>query len=286
MIGEVLFGRYRVDSLVSSTDDSDARVEVFEGMDLHALEPIHIKLWGRDQDPGPALLEGEAMAAARHPGVVRLVDFGLHEGCQPCLVMERVAGQTLAERLAEAGPLPWHEAFELGAQLLDGLAALHDEGLVHRDVSPHCVVLVDQHPDRVKLVGLEHVMFAGAENGPLLLEEPPSGVLEYKAPEQLAVIGVRPATDLYALGVVLWEAISGTSPFAAEPDGIAARIGFRPDFGRIPTLPVAGRLALDRMLRPSLAVREADARLCARRLRAAVQDDAARRSSEWARVAS
>jgi serine/threonine protein kinase len=286
--GEILFGRYRMDSLLSESEG----VQTWQGADLHALMAVHIKVWGCDHDPGAALLEGEAMAAAHHPGVVRLVDFGLHEGRQPCLMMESVNGETLAERLERTGPLPWVEAFEIGAQLLEALAALHDEGLVHGDVSPHSMVLLPQgSARRVKLVGLQHVALAGHGEG-RLTDEPPVGVLEYKAPEQLAGAGVRSSTDLYALGVVLWEAITGVGPFAAEPESIPARLGWRPELARIPgtsrLLPVSAKLAIDRMVHSSLAFREADARICARRLRAAVSADGSRMASAsgtWALAA-
>jgi serine/threonine protein kinase len=282
-IGEVLFGRYRMDGQLGSS----GAVETWRGADLHALAPVHVKVWAEDEDPHAALLEGEAMAAVSHPGVVRLVDFGLHEGRRPCLMMESVTGETLAERLRRAGPMSWVEAFELGAQGLEALAAMHDEGLVHGDVSPQSLMLVANGPRRVKLVGLQHVTLAGVGEG-RLADEPPVGVLEYKAPEQLAGAGVRGSTDLYAMGVVLWEAITGTSPFAAEADSIAARLHWGPELapvrGTSRVLPVSAKLAIDRMVRPSLAYREADARVCARRLRAAVGTEGtrlARTSGAW-----
>lgn len=286
-IGEVLFGRYRVDALLRSSEG----VDLWQGADLHALKPVQIKIWGAEHDPRPALLEGEAMAAVRHPGVVRLVDFGLHEGHQPCLMIESVPGESLAERLRRVGTLSWTEALELGVQVLEGLAALHDEGLVHGDVSPASLVLLP-HPApgarRVKLVGLQHVTLAGVGEV-RLADEPPPGVLEYKAPEQLAGAGVRASTDLYALGLVLWEAISGARPFAAEPESLPARLGWRPEIEQlpagVPVLPVAAKLALDRMVRPSLAYRDADARLCARRLRAALGVTATRAAQAWAQAA-
>ena len=137
-IGEVLFGRYRIDALLGSSEVT----ETWEGADLHALAPVHVKVWADDEDPRPALLEGEAMAAVCHPGVVRIVDFGLHEGRQPCLMMERLPGESLAERLREQGQLPWVEAFEIVAQGLEALAALHDEGMVHGDESRQSLVLL------------------------------------------------------------------------------------------------------------------------------------------------
>jgi len=284
-IGEVLFGRYRIDELLGSSEVT----ETWQGADLHALAPVHVKVWADDEDPRPALLEGEAMAAVCHPGVVRLVDFGLHEGRQPCLMMESVVGETLAERLRRSGPLSWVEAFELGAQGLEALAALHDEGLVHGDVSPQSLMLPSSGPRLVKLVGLQYVTLAGLGEG-RLADEPPVGVLEYKAPEQLAGAGVRASTDLYAMGVVLWEAITGTCPFEDEPESIAARLEWQPELGVRTSclLPVSAKLALDRMIRPSLAYREADARICARRLRTAVGTEGSRSataSGAWALAA-
>lgn len=270
--GEVLFGRYRLDARLGESEG----VEVWQGADLHALAPVHVKVWAEDHDPRPALLEGEAMAAAQHPGVVRLVDFGLHEGRQPCMMMESVVGETLAERLRDRGPLPWVEALALGAEVLDGLAALHDEGLVHGDVSTRSLVLVPHGTPRVKLVGLQHVVLAGEG---WRVDQGPAGVLETKAPEQLAGTEVRPGTDLYALGLVLWEAITGASPFAAEPGRAAARLRWRPEPEALPPSAVPSGVAmavLEAMMRPSLSFREADARACARRLRAAIGRGAGR----------
>ncbi|MCA9654835.1 MAG: serine/threonine protein kinase [Myxococcales bacterium] len=282
MIGEVLFGRYRVDSLHSS----DVHGCVWQGADLHALAPVTIKMWSQ-HDRERALLEGEAMAALRHEGVVRLVDFGLVDGRHPCLVMESLEGQTLAERLAEVGTLPWTEAFALVAEVLDGLAALHDEGLIHRNVCPEHIVLRSRPKGGVKLVGLGRVGFVTPEPELPAVHEEPIGPLAYMPPEQVAGVGARTASDLYSLGLVLWEAISGQRPFEADPHDVAARVAFHPDFDALPEgapeLPVTAKLALDRMLDPSPQQREGDARACARRLRMAVGIEAAPRP-QWLRA--
>lgn len=270
MIGEVLFGRYRIDALSSS----NAGVYVWEGFDLHGLAPVTIKLGSADTAPEDALLEGEAMAAVRHPGVVRLVDFGLHEGERPCLVMESVKGETLAQRLAEVGRLPWYAAFELMADALEILAALHDEGLVHSNITPDNLVLQEDEEFPVKVVGLGHVSFMSTDNEPVSGEELPQIAPAYKAPEQFIGSDLCAASDIYSMGVVLWEAISGQCPFAHDPSQLSARIGFRPDFDSLsagaPALPLAARVAIDQMLRLSVLVRESDARHCARRLRSAL----------------
>lgn len=268
MIGEVLFGRYRIDALSSS----NAGVSAWEGFDLHAHTPVTIKLGDPNTAPEDALLEGEAMVAVRHPGVVRLVDFGLLEGEQPCLVMESVTGETLGERIADQGRLSWFEAFELAADALEALAALHDEGLVHSNITPDNLVLQPEgEGPPVKVVGLGHVSFVSTDNEPVSCEELPQISPAYKAPEQFIGSDLCGASDIYALGVVLWEAISGHCPFAADPGQLSARIGFSPDFDSLPAdLPVPARVALAQMLRLSVLVREPDARQCARRLRSAV----------------
>lgn len=269
MIGEVLFGRYRVDSLQSS----DAHGCIWQGADLHALAPVTIKMWSQ-HDHDRALLEGEAMASLRHEGVVRLVDFGLVEGRHPCLVMEGLQGRSLREHLQEVGTLPWTEAFALVAEVLDGLAALHDEGLIHRDISPETIVLRSKPQASVKLVGLGRVAVLAPEQDAALDEEEPVGALAYMPPEQLARAGLRTATDIYSLGLVLWELVTGQQPFADALDDAGARVAFRPDFDALPPgappLPVSAKLALDRMLQPSPHQRESDARVCARRLRTAL----------------
>jgi len=282
MIGEVLFGRYRIDALTSSR----AGELVWAGADLHALAPVTIKMSPADADPQRVLLEGEAMAAVRHPGVVRLVDFGLHQGELPCLIMERVEGETLAQRLFTAGRLPWFSAFELAAEALDGLAALHDEGLVHGDLAPYHLVL--RRGFRVKVVGLGHVALASTEDVPAADRVWPLAHPTYKAPEQLSGAGQRVGSDIYAVGVMLWEAVSGSNPFSAAPEDIAIRTSFRPDYESLPagtpSLPIAARLALDHMLQPSLAVRESDARRCGRRLRSALGIEVEPDRGRWARA--
>ena len=268
MIGEVLFGRYRIDAHSSS----NAGVTVWEGFDVHAHTTVTIKLGSVDTAPEDALLEGEAMAAVRHEGVVRLVDFGLHEGKQPCLVMESVTGETLRQRIADVGRLSWQQAFELAAEALEALAALHDEGLVHSNITPDNLVLQRRGDEPVvKVVGLGHVSFVSTDNEPVSGEELALIAPAYKAPEQFIGSDLCSASDIYAMGVVLWEAISGRCPFASELGQLSARIGFSPDFDRLPAdLPAAAKVALGQMLRLSVLVRESDARQCARRLRSAV----------------
>ncbi len=271
MIGEVLLGRYRVDTWMCEA----ASGSVWRGTDLESEAAVELKLARERDEAEHALLEGEAMAAIVHPGVLRLLDFGLHNERHPCLVMEVAEGEPLGERLRQAGPLPWTDAFSLGLRVLEGLMAMHAEGLLHCDINPTHVVVSGDAEDRVKLVGLDRVRLV-SDDSPVVArpaDRPP----EYMAPEQLTSSSLGPATDIYALGLVLWESISGTSAFAGQPNNLAARIAFRPDFDALPAqrspLPAAARTAFEQMLRPSLWNRDPDARTTARRFRAALGID-------------
>ncbi len=270
MNGEVLLGRYRVEEQL----ELDGLGSVWRAVDLRGPTMVRVELWDANADPVRALLQGEAMAAVRHPEVTALLDFGLHEGTQPCLVTEWVQGATLASLLACASTVRWSEAFSIAAGVLDGLAALHDEGLVHADLSPRVLMLTQGRPARVKVVGLRRLAFADDHEAPLVNLAQQAASVPYMAPELLAGTQLQSCADVYAVGMIMWEAISGHRPFAAGPTQIAQRLEFRPDFERLPLgappLPAAARSALHRMLRPSPLHREGDARICARRLRRAV----------------
>ena len=174
----------------------------------------------------PAMREAmwrEARAAARvtHPGVTQVHDYGevpLPGGeTAGYLVMELVEGQSLARRLA-GGPLPWREAVRVGAQVAAALAAAHKLGVVHRDIKPGNVMLTD---DGVKVLdfGIAAVAgHAGDDPGELL------GTPRYAAPERFEGGPSQPASDVYSLGVLLYEALAGpaAAPPASVPEAAAA----------------------------------------------------------------
>ena len=163
-----------------------------------------------------ARLREEARVLSRldHPGIATVLDFDTHQGTE-FLVMEFVRGQTLADRLAR-GPLDEAEALDLGAQLCDALEAAHEQGVVHRDLKSANVMLTARGRVKVLDFGLATVCreedepaASRAETRPLGL----AGTVAYMAPEQLFGEDVDARSDLFAVGVLLYEMLTGATPF-------------------------------------------------------------------------
>jgi tRNA A-37 threonylcarbamoyl transferase component Bud32 len=156
-------------------------------------------------------IQGEARAAAllSHPHIATVHDFGHAPGGAPFVVMELVTGRSLEDRLA-TGPLSAAEAMRLGAQLASALAAVHARGLVHRDVKPANVMLTD---DGAKLVDFGISAVAGDTSDE---SEEVLGTPAYLAPERLRGRPTTAATDVYALGLVLYKMLTGRLPWQGE----------------------------------------------------------------------
>ncbi|NJC66875.1 protein kinase [Planosporangium flavigriseum] len=161
------------------------------------------------------LIRAEAQSAGRlsHPHVTSVYDYGEvveQDGSRvPFVVMELVEGSTLDARLAQ-GPLPWAVSVRVAAEVAAALAAAHARGLVHRDIKPANVMLT---PAGVKVVdfGIAAVVGANADSSPTVLGTP-----AYLAPERLGGSAVTTASDVYALGLLLFRMLTGQLPWQAE----------------------------------------------------------------------
>jgi serine/threonine protein kinase/tetratricopeptide (TPR) repeat protein len=151
--------------------------------------------------------ETRAIARIDHPNIVTLHEVGEYDR-RPYLVMQHVEGQSLAD-FPRGTDLPIAKLLDLGIQICAGLQAAHDAGVVHRDIKPSNI-LVDGH-DRARIVDFGLASFKDSEG----LTAPHSllGTLGYISPEQVRGEEVRPQSDLFALGVVLYELLTGSSPF-------------------------------------------------------------------------
>jgi hypothetical protein len=238
-VGELLCGRYRLERLLGQGGMAD----VFRAVDTTSEEPVAIKLV-RSADPGLArrlAQEAKALARLDHPGLVRLLDADVH-GDQAFLVMELVEGQTLAARLRR-GPLSPARTAMLGRTLSGALAYVHDQGIVHRDVKPGNVLLGPG--PRVRLADFGIARLADASS--LTMTGTTLGTASYMAPEQLEHHAVGAPADVWSLGVILLESLTGHRVF----EGTATEVVARRLAGPVPLpadLPTPWRLLFEGML--------------------------------------
>jgi serine/threonine-protein kinase len=166
-----------------------------------------------DNEAIAARFRREAQAAGRltHPSIAQVFDYGEQDGC-PYIVLELVPGSTLREVLDARGRLPAAEAAAIGAQIADALAAAHSEGIVHRDVKPGNVMVAPG--DRVKVMDFGIADAAWFE--PITDTGTVMATAKYISPEQAMGGGATPASDVYSLGVVLYELLAGRPPFGGD----------------------------------------------------------------------
>ncbi len=181
--------------------------------------------------------EAEAAARLSHPNIVTLFDLGRSER-GPYLVFELLRGEALSARLAR-GPLPVEEAVRVATEVARALACAHDQGVVHRDLKPGNVFLCSDGPVKVLDFGLAHAFGRRRESG---------GTPAYMAPEQWRGAPEDERTDVFALGVLLFELLSGTLPFPGDDGGRAATSS-----RAAPGLDVPGRPELGDLLARMLA---------------------------------
>jgi hypothetical protein len=224
--GARLAGRYRIERPLGR----GGFATVYRAVDEVSGGAVALKLLRPDRVSAVALRrlrrEGRAAEAADHPALVRVLDEGASpEG--PFLVMELVDGETLRERLAR-GPLGADEAARVGLAVAEGLQALHEAGLVHRDVKPSNILLAAD--GRVRLGDLGLITTLGDDETRATRADGLIGTLEYVAPEQALGQAVDGRSDLYSLGVSLFETISGELPFTAASSlgSVLARVTEEP----------------------------------------------------------
>ncbi|OKJ12008.1 hypothetical protein AMK19_12880 [Kitasatospora sp. CB01950] len=200
--------------------------QVWSARDEQLGRSVAVKLLRTDAVPYPAgrgdsqgdmlrqrfLRECRIGAALDHPGLVTVYDAGT-DGDELYLVMQRIPGMSLADLIAEEGPLPVEQAAAVAGQLCAALAAVHGAGVVHRDLKPSNVMV---RPDgRVILLDLGIAAAVDPAATRLTLTGSPIGSPAYMAPEQAMATGADRRSDLYALGCMLHEMLAGAPPFPA-----------------------------------------------------------------------
>ena len=208
--GTLLGGRYRIIGLVGR----GGMGEVYRATDLTLGQAVALKFLPEEASRNPRLLErfhGEVRVArlVSHPNVCRVYDIGEVEG-MPFLSMEYVDGEDLASLLTRIGRLPAGKAVETAAKLCAGLAAAHDRGVIHRDLKPQNIMI----NKRGEVVIMDFGLAAIADQ--LSGAEVHNGTPAYMSPEQLRGTGVTALSDIYSLGLVLYELFTGKRPYEAR----------------------------------------------------------------------
>jgi serine/threonine-protein kinase len=212
LVGVVLDGRYRVDTMIAIGGTS----AVYRGLDLRLDRPVALKVMDSRYSGDAQFLtrfqrEARAVARLADPGLVAVFDQGV-DGRHPFLVMELIEGGTLRELLRERGPMPPHAAAAVLGPVLGGLAVAHRAGLVHRDVKPENVLISDGGDVKIADFGLVRaVAEAKITSTSVIL-----GTAAYLSPEQVATGDADPRSDVYAVGVMVYELLTGVTPFTGD----------------------------------------------------------------------
>jgi eukaryotic-like serine/threonine-protein kinase len=213
MNGELVADRYELQEVVGTGGMST----VYRAVDTLLERNVALKIlhphYGEDAEYVERFRrEARSVAQLSHPNIVTVIDRGEADGRQ-YIVFEYVDGESLKQLVDRTGPLPARRAVELGLQVAEALAFAHNAGLVHRDVKPQNVLVTEDGEAKVTDFGIARsldVEQGVTQTGTVL------GTSNYLSPEQARGQTVTPATDVYSLGVVLYELLTGEVPFPGE----------------------------------------------------------------------
>src|SRR5215208_6033411 len=213
VVGEKIAGRYEVEELVGHGGMSSVYRARDSLLERHVALKIPHEQYSADEDFVERFKrEARSVAQLQHPNIVTVIDRGEEDGRQ-YIVFEYIDGENLKERVVREGRLDVREALEIALEVARGLAFAHENGLVHRDVKPQNVLLNGDGRAKVTDFGIARSMDVKrgmTTTGTVL------GTSDYIAPEQAQGQPVDEHTDVYSLGVVLYELLTGEVPFPGE----------------------------------------------------------------------
>jgi serine/threonine-protein kinase len=273
VLGTLLGGRYRLDAQIGRGGMST----VYRAFDVVLERPVAIKLMHREIAADSDQLErfrreARAVAQLNHPNIVTVIDAGEdsagdgeHSG-SPYIVLEFVDGETLKELIRRDGPLEITNAIAYAIEIARALGAAHERQIVHRDVKPQNVLVGTEGGAKITDFGIARTL---TEEG-LTMDGRVLGTTDYVSPEQALGQPVTGQSDLYSLGIVLYEMLTGQVPFRGESPVAVAMKHVREDVPDVqtlrPELSAATAAVLDRAVAKDLAGRYPDAASMAREL--------------------
>jgi hypothetical protein len=220
VIGTVLSGRYRLDSKLGSGGMSTVYLATDETLERPvAVKVLHAEISDQPDQIERFRREARSVAKLSHPNVVAVIDAGQDAG-HPYIVFEYIEGETLKHRIERMGKLPLDESAAYAIEVGRGLVAAHARNLVHRDVKPQNVLIDPEGRAKVTDFGIARSLEAKGltATGRVL------GTTDYVAPEQAMGHEIDARSDVYSLGVLLYEMLTGEVPFRAETQvGVAMK---------------------------------------------------------------
>lgn len=225
LVGVVVNGKFRVTGVVAS--GGMGKIYRAEQIPLGrpvAIKVLHPKYTRSEQDPAfqkRFFLEASILSRLQHPNIVTVFDYGRIENLSDeayFMAMEFLPGETLHRRLKSHGPLPAQAAIALVRQVARGLREAHRNGVVHRDLKPSNIMLVpeDDGAENLKILDFGLVKVLSDDSEELTKEGSFLGSPRYMSPEQIAHGRVDHRTDIYSLGVIFYQCLTGRTPFEAE----------------------------------------------------------------------
>ncbi len=276
LVGMQLSGRYRLDAQIGSGGMST----VYRALDQTLERRVAIKLMHREIASDSDQLErfrreARAVAQLSHPHIVGVIDAGEDEG-RPYIVFEYVEGETLKERIRRMGRLPMDEAIAYAIEISRALGCAHSHHIVHRDVKPQNVLIDAEGSAKVTDFGIARTL----DEAGLTADGRVLGTTDYVSPEQALGHDVNGQSDIYSLGVVLYEMLTGDVPFHGENQVSVAMKHVREDMpdlqARRPEASATLASVLDRMTDKDLKRRYPDIETLVADLEEALAIEAAR----------